>query len=229
MIKNFVGGAIAWLNPNDIQDITVLKDASSTAIYGVKAANGVIVITTKKGERGRLSLNYSGNYSVGEKLNYDKLEIMNSKQRVDLSREAYERGAQVPNDKIGYIGLALAYQRGEISYDEFDRGAKALESVNTNWFDVLYQTPFSHSHSLSFSGGNNNSTYYASLGYSNNQNTAKGNSQTSYTGRLNLSSTFWNKLRLNVSLSGSHTETKAFANGVDPFNYAINANNRLLQ
>lgn len=55
MIKNFVGGAIAWLNPNDIQDITVLKDASSTAIYGVKAANGVIVITTKKGERGRLS------------------------------------------------------------------------------------------------------------------------------------------------------------------------------
>ena len=224
MIKNFVGGAIAWLNPNDIQDITVLKDASATAIYGVKAANGVIVITTKKGERGRLSLNYSGNFSVGEKLNYDKLEIMNSKQRVDLSREAYERGAQVPNDKIGYIGLALAYQRGEISYDEFDRGAKALESVNTNWFDVLYQTPFSHSHSLSFSGGNENSTYYASLGYSSNQNTAKGNSQTSYTGRLNLSSTFWNKLRLNVSLSGSHTETKAFANGVDPFNYAINAN-----
>ena len=122
------------------------------------------------------------------------------------------------------VGLALAYQRGEISYDEFDRGAKALESVNTNWFDVLYQTPFSHSHSLSFSGGNENSTYYASLGYSSNQNTAKGNSQTSYTGRLNLSSTFWNKLRLNVSLSGSHTETKAFANGVDPFNYAINAN-----
>ena len=70
----------------------MLKDASSTAIYGVKAANGVIVITTKKGERGRLSLNYSGNFSVGEKLNYDKLEIMNSKQRVDLSREAYERG-----------------------------------------------------------------------------------------------------------------------------------------
>ena len=224
MVKDFVGNAISWLNPNDIQDITVLKDASATAIYGVKAANGVIVITTKKGERGRLSLNYSGNFSVGEKLNYDKLEIMNSKQRVDLSREAYERGAQVPNDKIGYIGLALAYQRGEISYDEFDRGAKALESVNTNWFDVLYQTPFSHSHSLSFSGGNENSTYYASLGYSSNQNTAKGNSQTSYTGRLNLSSTFWNKLRLNVSLSGSHTETKAFANGVDPFNYAINAN-----
>ena len=224
MIRNFVGGAISWLNPNDIQDITVLKDASATAIYGVKAANGVIVITTKKGERGRLSLNYSGSFSVGEKLDYDKLEIMNSKQRVDLSREAYERGAQVPNEKIGYIGLALAYQRGEISYEEFNEGAKQLETVNTNWFDVLYQTPFSHSHSVSFSGGNENSTYYASLGYSNTENTAKGNSQTSYTARLNLSSTFWEKLRLNVSLSGSHTETKAFAEGVDPFNYAINTN-----
>ena len=88
--------------------------------------------------------------------------------------------------------------------------------MNTNWFDVLYQTPFSHSNSLSFSGGNDNSTYYASLGYSNNENTAKGNSQTSYTGRLNLSSTFWNKLRLNVALSGSHAETSAFASGVDP-------------
>lgn len=224
MIRNFVGGAISWLNPNDIQDITVLKDASATAIYGVKAANGVIVITTKKGKRGRLSLNYSGSFSIGEKLNYGQLELMNSKQRVDLSREAYERGAQVPNEQIGYIGLALAYQRGEISYEEFDKGAKMLETTNTNWFDILYQTPLSHSHSISFSGGNDNSTYYASIGYSNTENTAKGNSQTSYTARLNLSSTFWNKLRLNISLSGSHTKTKAFAEGVDPFNYAINTN-----
>lgn len=62
LIRDFVGGAISWLNPNDIDNITVLKDASATAIYGVKAANGVIVITTKKGERGRISLSYSGNF-----------------------------------------------------------------------------------------------------------------------------------------------------------------------
>ena len=71
VIRNFVGSAIAWLNPSDIQDITVLKDASATAIYGVKAANGVIVITTKKGQKGRLSLSYSGNFSVGSKVTYD--------------------------------------------------------------------------------------------------------------------------------------------------------------
>lgn len=221
MIKNFVGGAISWLNPRDIQDITVLKDASASAIYGVKAANGVIVITTKKGERGRLSLSYSGNFSMGERLNYNKLELMNSQERVALSREAYERGARVRNEKIGYMGLALAFQRGEITHEEFDREAKKLEVVNTDWFDVLYQTPFSQSHTASVSGGNDNSTYYASMGYSNNENTAKGNKQTSYTARLSMSSTFWNKLIVNVALSGSHAETEAFATGVDPFNYAI--------
>lgn len=81
MMKDFIGGAISWLNPNDIEDITVLKDASATAIYGVKAANGVILITTKKGERGRMSVNYSGNFSLSSRLNYDKMEIMNSKER----------------------------------------------------------------------------------------------------------------------------------------------------
>lgn len=64
MIRDFVGNAIAWLNPNDIEDITVLKDASATVMYGVKAANGVILIKTKRGEAGRMSVNYSGNFSV---------------------------------------------------------------------------------------------------------------------------------------------------------------------
>ena len=162
MMKEFIGGAVSWLNPNDIEDITVLKDASATAIYGVKAANGVILITTKKGERGRLSVNYSGNFSMSQRLNYNRMEIMNSKDRVALSREAFERGAQVSDERIGYIGLALAYSRREISLDEFHKGVKKFETANTDWFDILYRTPFSQSHSLSFSGGNEDATYRAS-------------------------------------------------------------------
>lgn len=115
MMKDFVGSAVSWLNPNDIEDITILKDASATAIYGVKAANGVIVITTKKGQRGRMSLNYSGNFTTSVRMNYNKLEIMNSKERVELSREGYERGAKMRDETIGYTGLALAYERQEIS------------------------------------------------------------------------------------------------------------------
>ena len=222
MMKDFVGGAISWLNPNDIEDITVLKDASATAIYGVKAANGVILITTKKGERGRMSVNYSGNLSTSVPLNYNRLEIMNSKERVALSREAFERGARVKDENIGYMGLALAYARREISLDEFHAGVKELETMNTDWFDILYQVPFSQSHSLSFSGGNDGVTYRASLGYRSQQNAAKGNSQVGYTGNLNISSVFWDKMTVTASISGSHTETKAFATDVDPYNYAIN-------
>lgn len=221
MMKDFIGGAISWLNPNDIEDITVLKDASATAIYGVKAANGVIVITTKKGERGRLSLNYTGNFSVSTRLNYNRMEIMNSKERVDLSREAFERGVRVADEDIGYMGLALAYARREISLEEFHAGVRKLETVNTDWFDILYQTPFSHNHSVSFSGGDDRATYRASFGYRNTLNTAKGNEQETFTANLNMSAIFWDRLTMNATLSGFYSKTQAFASGVDPYGYAI--------
>lgn len=222
MMRDYIGGAISWLNPNDIEDITVLKDASATAIYGVKAANGVILISTKKGERGRLSLNYTGNLSFSQRMNYRRQEVMNSAERVDLSREGFERGSRVYEEKIGYTGLALAYLRQELSTDEFHRGVKKLEKNNTNWFDILYRAPISQSHSLSFSGGNDNATYRASFGYREQQNTAKGNEQLSYTANLNTTAIFWNKLTITSSVSGNYAKTKAFASGVDPFNYAIN-------
>lgn len=222
MIRNFVGGAISWLNPNDIDNISVLKDASATAIYGVKAANGVIVITTKKGQKGRMSLSYSGNFSASTKMNYNKLELMNSKERVDVSREAYENGNLLTyEDKIGYTALALAYKRREISYEEFNKRAKELETINTDWFDILFRMPFSHSHNLSISGGSDKTTYHASFGVNYNNNTAKGNDQESYNASLNINSNFWNCVNINAGLSGSLAKTNSFA-GIDPFSYAYN-------
>lgn len=224
MIKNFVGGAISWLNPNDIDNIVVLKDASSTAIYGVKAANGVIVITTKKGERGRVSIGYSGNFSISNRLNYKKMELMNSMQRVDASREAFDKGGILQGeDQVGYMALALAYQRREISFEEFNTRVKKLETGNTDWFDILFQTPFSHNHNLSISGGNEKSTYRASFGMNNQNNTAKGNGQKSYTGSLNISSMFWDQVSISLGLSGNISKTEAFI-GIDPYTYASTTN-----
>ena len=224
MIRDFVGSAISWLNPNDIDNIVVLKDASATAIYGVKAANGVIVITTKKGELGRMSISYNGNFSTSAKLSYKGMELMNSKQRVDASREAYDKGAVFPQeDVIGYTALRLAYQRREISFDEFNAEVKKLETNNTDWFDLLFQVPFSHNHSISVSGGSDKATYRASFGMNNQSNTAKGNSQTSYTGNVNVNTTFWDQLNVSLSLSGSTAKTKAFAN-IDPYSYATKTN-----
>ncbi len=227
MIKDFVGGAISWLNPQDIDDITVLKDASATAIYGVKAANGVIVITTKKGEKGRLSLNYGGSVTFTPRLNYNRMELMNSQQRVDVSREAYENGLVLGTEqRMGYLGLALAFERGEISLEEFSAGARELETNNTDWFDLLFRNAVSHSHNLSISGGSDKATYRASFGYTNTKNTAIGNGQEQYTGNLNLSTTMWKCVTFNIGLNGSTSKTSAFV-GEDPYGYATNTNRAL--
>lgn len=227
MIKDFVGGAISWLNPNDIEDITVLKDAASTAIYGVKAANGVIVINTKKGKEGRMALNYNSSVTFTPRLNYNRMELMNSQERVAVSREAYESGALLGSQQeMGYLGLALAFERKEISLDEFSRGVKKLETNNTDWFDFLFRNAVSHNHNLSVSGGSDKATYRASFGYNDTRNTAIGNNQKQYTGNLSMSANLWGCVSLTFGLSGSTSETSSFI-GKDPFAYASTTNRAL--
>ncbi|MCB6974742.1 MULTISPECIES: SusC/RagA family TonB-linked outer membrane protein [Butyricimonas] len=225
MINDFVGGAISWLNPKDIESITVLKDAIATAIYGTKAANGVIVITTKKGKVGRMSVSYSGGMSYSPRMTYKKLELMNSQQRVDVSREAYETNIPLSGSQdIGYTGLAKAYRNREITLEEFTAGAKQLEMNNTDWFKVFFRDAISHNHTVSISGGSEAGTYYASFGINDSNNTAKGNGQTQYTGNLSISARLWEKITLSTSLAGSVAETKAFVGTVNPYTYASTTN-----
>lgn len=97
-----IGNAIAGLNPQDIETITVLKDASATAIYGVKAANGVIVITTKKGVVGRPVISYNGNLTLNTRPSYKNYHRMNSRERVLFSRQLIESNmnfGRVPTGK----------------------------------------------------------------------------------------------------------------------------------
>ncbi|MDY4044132.1 MAG: SusC/RagA family TonB-linked outer membrane protein [Marinifilaceae bacterium] len=224
MIRNFIGGAVSWLNPSDIDNVTVLKDAASTAIYGVKAANGVIVITTKRGQVGRMSVGYNGNFTVTPRLTYNEMELMNSQQRVEVSREAYNNGIPLAgNQNIGYMALAKAYKNREISLEEFSERVKQLERNNTDWFDILFRTAFSHSHNVSISGGSNKATYRASFGYTSNYNTARGNDQESYMGNVNVSANLWDNIQLTTSLAGSVQTTRGFA-GEDPFTYATTMN-----
>lgn len=224
MIRDFVGGAIAWLNPNDIESVTVLKDAASTAIYGVKAANGVIVITTKKGKVGRMAVSYSGNVSYAPRMTYSKLELMNSKERVDVSREAYQTGIMLEgNQDIGYTALAKAYRNREISLEEFSSQVKQLEKNNTDWFKILFRNAVSHNHNVSISGGTEKATYHASFGITETYNTAKGNDQKQYTGNVSVSGNLWESITVSTSLAGSVTKTKGFI-GTDPYGYASTVN-----
>ena len=220
-IRDYVGNSIAWLNPMDIDNITVLKDASATAIYGVRAANGVIVITTKKGKSGPTSINYSFGVNAGQKVDYGRLELMNSKQRVDVSREIYERGltAAFVNSKIGYAGVLSQYLDKQISYEDFNAQVHAMEVQNTDWFKILFRAPVSTNHSLSISGGNGNTRYYTSFGYNNTAGTAIGNGSKSYTGNMSVNMVLSPKLNVAVRLSASERNTNGFYK-VDPYAYA---------
>lgn len=104
---NLIGNAISSLNPNDIERIDILKDASATAIYGVKAANGVIVVTTKKGRTGKPRINYAGSISVMTPPSYEVMRLMNSAERVELSEEMHKKRItvlHVSTDKYGIRG-----------------------------------------------------------------------------------------------------------------------------
>lgn len=221
-VRDFVGNAISWLNPQDIDDITVLKDAAATAIYGVRAGNGVIVINTKKGRSGPATINYSVNTSISEKVTYDRLNLMNSKERVAVSKEIFDRGlisASNYNTSIGYAGALNDYLFKRIDYDEFNRRVKEAETVNTDWFDILFRAPVSINHSLSVSGGSANTRYYASLGYSDVKGTAIGNNTKGYTGNISINSRLTNKLNMAIRLSASQRRNDGFFR-LNPYGYA---------
>jgi TonB-linked SusC/RagA family outer membrane protein len=226
LMRNYVGSAIAWLNPNDIEEITVLKDASSTAIYGVKAANGVILIITKRGQLGRApSISYSTSFSTKAKPSYDKMNLMNSKERMDVSKEAWTR--QLPyNHSLNNVGFELLlkqYLQNKISLAEFNAATQQLEVNNTDWFDLLYQTPLSQTHNFSISGGGTNNSYYGSFGANFENGGAIGNSKDNYTGTINFSSNINTKLVISARISGSFATTKGFT-GVSPYTYASTTN-----
>ncbi|MDE5692854.1 MAG: TonB-dependent receptor plug domain-containing protein, partial [Duncaniella sp.] len=152
-MASLVGNQVSWLNPLDIETITVLKDASATAIYGSKASNGVIVITTKKGSSERVAVRYQGNVNIRENKGYSHYNLMNSLERIQFSKEAYDAGARYQSSplpqKYTYEGLMEMFNKRMITEEEFAYNMQRLETVNTDWFDLLTRNSVSNSHNLS--------------------------------------------------------------------------------
>ena len=229
-MKELIGNQISWLNPQDIDNITVLKDASATAVYGSKASNGVIVITTKKGTPGRVSVNYNTNVSVRERPSYAIYDLMNSQERIQFSKEAYEAGVRYQDTPLPqiytYEGLMAMFNQRMITEEEFSKYLQRLETVNTDWFDLLTRNSVSQSHNLSISGGTDKYTYNASVGYQNNKGMEIGNDNNQLTTRLSINSNINDKLSVNVQLNGSVRNSYGYA-GVNPYTYALNTNRAL--
>ena len=224
-MRELIGNQISWLNPQDIDNITVLKDASATAIYGSKASNGVIVITTKKGTPGRVSVSYNTNVSVRERPSYAIYDYMNSYERIQFSKEAYEAGVRYQSNPLPqiytYEGLMSMFNKRMITEEEFSAYLQRLETVNTDWFDLLTRNSVSQNHNLSLSGGTDKVTYNASVGYQSNKGMEIGNENDQLTTRLSINSNIGEKLSINVQLNGSIRNSYGYA-GVNPYTYAMN-------
>ncbi len=205
---NLIGNAISGLNPQDIARIDVLKDASATAIYGTRAANGVIVVTTKTGVAGKTNVNYSFNAQAQRRPHYSDFELMTSKQRIDVSREIMDKGLyfETMPERYGYEGAMMDYWDKKISFAEFQQQVSQMESNNTDWFGALYRNSFSQTHNVSLSGGSPQTRYYASIGYDNDAGAERGTDLQRLTARMNITSHINDHISLDLRMSGSYQD-----------------------
>ncbi|MCX2763605.1 SusC/RagA family TonB-linked outer membrane protein [Aquimarina muelleri] len=213
-INSLIGSSIAGLNPDDIQSFSVLKDASATALYGARAKNGVIVITTKKGKRGGVSVNYNNNFSFRLRPRYTNFNVLNSQQELSVYAELVEKGlvdltSAQRAESYGVLGKYYNLRRpndvqigtnGQLADSFFQR----YQVANTDWFKTLFtDLTLQQNHSLSVSGGSDDAIYYFSLSYLNDEGQTIGDKAQRYTTKLNTKFNLSDKLSLSTALTGS--------------------------
>jgi TonB-linked SusC/RagA family outer membrane protein len=204
---SLLGSAISGLNAADIEDISILKDGSATALYGTRAANGVVSITTKKGKKNSSNINFSTAYTVGVKPNIDEFNVMNSEQQMDLSRDLYNNGylsvLNYPSSTGAFSEPFRQYTLNQIDKNQFNELVNKSRYVNTNWFDVLFRNNLLQEHSLSFSGGGEKATYYLSGSYAGDDGQAIGYNLNRYTTDFRVTLNLTSKLSLDFNGNAS--------------------------
>lgn len=179
---------LSYLNPNDIASVSVLKDAATAAIYGVRGANGVILVTTKSGSRGKAKISYDG--SVSFETNTAMPEMLNAKDYVYWHNKARELDGQTPYwteenlakmDEAGILG-------------------------DTDWLGLIYKNfGLTHQHNISVSGGNEKIRYYASIGVMDQDGILKNTGFTRYNFRANIDANIAKNLVFKINLGGNHS------------------------
>jgi len=223
---NRIGNAIAGINPQDIKRIDVLKDAAATALYGTRAANGVIVVTTKSGREGKPIISYNGQYTLRKRPYYtdSKINLMNSKERIQFSQYLAEQHYKYPSGmpKVGYEEALANLYSGVISQTEFESQVAAMQSMNTDWFDILCHNSFSHDHTVSISGGSEKVRYYTSIGYSDQDDVINSTYNRRYTGMSKIDMDLSEKVKLQFNVNGYLNKRKYAQDDANPIDYAYN-------
>lgn len=222
---------ISGINPNDIESITVLKDASAAAIYGSRAAGGVIVVTTKRGKEGKMKINYSANVSVVTSPPSDA-SLMNSKEKLAWEQELWDEfsaGKFAAGERFPVVGIVGMIRSGYGKYKDWSKEQQDAEIARlgehtTDWFEELFRNSVSNTHNLSLSGGSEKNTYYISMGYMQNKGLMKKDEYDRYNVNAKIDMKPNKRVKLGISADLSMQKSKSPSLNVDPFKYAYFAN-----
>ncbi|PWK27840.1 TonB-linked SusC/RagA family outer membrane protein [Arcicella aurantiaca] len=222
--NTLLGSAVAGLNSDDIESFQILKDASATALYGARAMNGVVVITTKKGRVQPTTINYSSNFSVTLRPSYDSYNIMNSNEQMGVYAELERKGWLTYSDVSRRANSGIYGKMYDLisSYDattkkfglENTPEAKSnflqrYASVNTDWFKILFRNSLTQEHSLSINSGSEAAQYYFSTSVYDDSGWSIADKVRRYTATMRANFNLSKKLSLGFITVGSIREQKA--------------------
>lgn len=201
LVDGIETGTMNSVDPNDIESISVLKDAASAAIYGSKASNGVILITTKRGKEGKIQVSYSGN--VGLQRPTEKVDRLSS----------YDY-ARLLSESMKYVGVEPSFTDAEIQ--KFKDGTDK-NYPNTDWYDLAFRTGVVHTHNVNVNGGTENVKYMGSLGYLHQNGILPNSNRQQFNARTNLDMKLTSRLsaRLNMAyINNDYSDpTSSFSGG----------------
>lgn len=180
---------LASLNPADIKSIEVLKDASSTAIYGSRGSNGVVLITTKEGKAGKMRINYDSYYGIQKASR--QLDVLSPTEYQTVLNEIIADGGGDPGQEV-----------------------MEIEGDGTDWLDLILRTAPTQNHNISFSGATENLNYYSSINYFNQEGLVRGSGMDRYNVRLNLGSNSEGNYDYGMNLNGSFISDDFASTGV---------------
>lgn len=222
---------IAGISPQNIESVTVLKDASAAAIYGSQAQAGVIVITTKKGKAGRTRVSYDGTVSITTSPTRDA-SLMNSSEKLayeqsiwdEFSASGYANGTYYP--VIGIVGQIRSGYGRFAGWDKEQQDAyiDELSNTSTDWFKALFHNSVSTSHNVSVSGGSDKHTFYVSAGMNQNNGIVKRTNSDSYNFSAKINGTPLSNLQYSTSVDFSYLTALSPSQSFDIFKYAYFAN-----
>jgi TonB-dependent starch-binding outer membrane protein SusC len=200
------------INPSDIEDVQILKDAASAAIYGSRAANGVMLITTKKGKQGKAKITYDA--WAGSTTAFNVFEVLGAQDYVTIKNEAIKNGnySMPASGLIPGLGLVAPSAGSPLFFLDTING----KMVDTRWGDEVYQRGFQHSHTISVSGANAETKYYFSANYTNQEGVLQTNEFDRKQVRMNLEQKVNDFIKIGGNFNYSRSATQSPSSGSLP-------------